>query len=697
METKEEITEFKQGDYIVTLKGDFSITRCAKENYCFKIRFTANDLNPEIDLNGSTKNGNDNLKFNKSSEHLTDWRYATPQEIAEYDRLGKPFDVTTLKPTFEVGKWYKHEDGYYGKLMLKNGEHEYPNEFPCKEYISLKKEYHDTGTYFMLKEMLEGEVPLSEIQQYLPEGHPDKIVHPEYYECLIKILSTPPVKVGQIVKSAGIQSWYISGESGKTDSYSTKLAFEQSFKPSTKEAFDAQNNPELIDHEGITKGTKVKLISCYDHFSNCPGYIFNITFHKNELNNIITIDKIIKVGNEFAYQVQCADGTTFLRRRAFQLIKKETMEEIQEECKRRFPIGSTVKPFSNPIYTITQMDGYLYTIHGNTIWANDGKGHLYRDGQYAELIESPKEEEWIPKVGDWVTVFKVTSKGMDSNNILNKTFQITKPVTNKGAYGLYVTGYKEQFKHLFPLSEGGIYLCDLRKALPHEIPTEITSNDYQNVLDIQVGDIVQCISENKSRFCSDAGNGWQKDLIFLVTKVAEYGNHNVYFGGKNTNGVYSDSIKLVKRKDILPISPEPQIPTNFVLPKKWCVKSDKNTVKTIAEFWDKSLYLNKIYASQSNINYYQDYYWHSHNLASGTPLGKDGGSNHVDKQPQYTEITFEQFQKYVLEKEISTNPQKQTLNYHEKITRIHLNIKSEVLPSEEFVKVKIRTNNRIKI
>jgi len=29
--------------------------------------------------------------------NLTDWRYATEEEAEEYERLGKPYDVTTLK------------------------------------------------------------------------------------------------------------------------------------------------------------------------------------------------------------------------------------------------------------------------------------------------------------------------------------------------------------------------------------------------------------------------------------------------------------------------------------------------------------------------------------------------------------------------------------------------------------------------
>ena len=86
---------FKEGDYIVTLKGDFSSTNCGKENYCFKQRYDAYDINPVVDLNGSRTNGNTQMTFNKKSK-LLDWRYATQKEISHYDQINAPYDVTEI-------------------------------------------------------------------------------------------------------------------------------------------------------------------------------------------------------------------------------------------------------------------------------------------------------------------------------------------------------------------------------------------------------------------------------------------------------------------------------------------------------------------------------------------------------------------------------------------------------------------------
>ncbi len=100
LKPKEMKKEFEKGDYIITLKlEDGFRTDCAKENYCFKIRVSEYEgIYPEIDLVGSASNGNCSLKLDKTYK-LKDWRYATPEEITEYNKQGKPFDVTTLKNT----------------------------------------------------------------------------------------------------------------------------------------------------------------------------------------------------------------------------------------------------------------------------------------------------------------------------------------------------------------------------------------------------------------------------------------------------------------------------------------------------------------------------------------------------------------------------------------------------------------------
>lgn len=90
VETKKEM--FHEGDYIVTLIND---ANCGKVNYCSKQDIDCRYLKPVIDTKGYPNNGNSKFLYTDTSN--TKWRYATPEEAAEYERIGKPYDVTTLQ------------------------------------------------------------------------------------------------------------------------------------------------------------------------------------------------------------------------------------------------------------------------------------------------------------------------------------------------------------------------------------------------------------------------------------------------------------------------------------------------------------------------------------------------------------------------------------------------------------------------
>lgn len=85
---KEEIM-FKKDDYIIPFKHSGG---GIYDNYCFKQREACNHLRPYIDCYNSSNNGHYGIKINNNSN----WRYATKEEIAEYNRIGKPFNVNTL-------------------------------------------------------------------------------------------------------------------------------------------------------------------------------------------------------------------------------------------------------------------------------------------------------------------------------------------------------------------------------------------------------------------------------------------------------------------------------------------------------------------------------------------------------------------------------------------------------------------------
>lgn len=119
-----EKNEFKKGDYIVIVSGrenlDFIVN-----NYCYKQYENHNYLIAEIDNKGLGKTRASGVDFDNTNDR---WRYATPEEIAEYDRLGEPYDVTTLSKKEEsnkslVGRYLKALIDYPQSTSFKKGEY----------------------------------------------------------------------------------------------------------------------------------------------------------------------------------------------------------------------------------------------------------------------------------------------------------------------------------------------------------------------------------------------------------------------------------------------------------------------------------------------------------------------------------------------------------------------------------------------
>lgn len=67
-----------------------------------------------------------------------------------------------------------------------------------------------------------------------------------------------------------------------------------------------------------------------------------------------------------------------------------TIEEAQEECKRRFPIGCKYKSIAGDIFTL-RLDNLTYSIHNDDIYAHLLEGSLYSRGVFAELISLPED------------------------------------------------------------------------------------------------------------------------------------------------------------------------------------------------------------------------------------------------------------------------------------------------------------------
>lgn len=155
--------------------------------------------------------------------------------------------------------------------------------------------------------------------------------------------------------------------------------------------------------------------------------------------------------------------------------KQPSMEELLEEARRRFPIGSTFKLI--PIYP---GDGLKTCKVSNYAWLEgdiDSNGnYLYYKGKWAEIISLPEkiEEEWKPCVGDWVTI-------EDSDKLENGCMGCPKGtfIVVENADENYVQGLLRTDENTFivkisntPFRYWRISNKGVKKAKPHEIPVQ---------------------------------------------------------------------------------------------------------------------------------------------------------------------------------------------------------------------------------
>jgi hypothetical protein len=169
---EEDSNVFPAGSYVVLLAScDVGVKwKGIPINHCYKLEQESNSNHFFInkDTEGSISNG----WYHTPYDSKLKLRAATPEEIAEYKKLGKPFDVTTLEETFQIGRWYQNKNE--SRLFIKP--------------IGIKSEdfkvdvIWSNGTYgdsYLSKNDFKGwnlVDDLSIIQEFLPDGHPDKVV-----------------------------------------------------------------------------------------------------------------------------------------------------------------------------------------------------------------------------------------------------------------------------------------------------------------------------------------------------------------------------------------------------------------------------------------------------------------------------------------------------------------------------------------
>ena len=298
-------------------------------------------------------------------------------------------DFLEEESKFEAGRWYKVGNQYTKFLILQNkssilgSEHIYDNEHHMSKIKS--------GTcIFKLSDNPVLLTDLSEIQEFLPDNHPDKIkieIIPEYVEYIDTKYK------GQIVK---VEEWTIHSfccirfENGQREQ-----PFKHLVKSSTKDAYEAQNKPKQLTVDDLIEGEiyfgkiknggdiifKPKVCELYSNSSNVSIHSFA---KRNNFDQVINIR--LTTNKEKKWLNTCISQDKF--------IPKEDLHLYDDNGLLIWEIGCYYKlNFTDSTSTYIKLSKKIDDrIFGNEYTDSTGKWY------YSEIIWSTKQLKTHEKV-----------------------------------------------------------------------------------------------------------------------------------------------------------------------------------------------------------------------------------------------------------------------------------------------------------
>ena len=278
---------------------------------------------------------------------------------------------------FIPGKWYKwyqknHGNYHYGKVKEINIT---TDNLVMSPWIMQCDNYNYSGTFDLSKAEQIQEISVEEVQEFLPKDHSDKISK----SCINEVENLEFKKGEYIV----ITDYF--------DNFSKDFISNHIYKQRCDSNF--------LQSEHDSKNSKT---------NGWKRYTRNNTHNWR----YATQEEI----QEYERRGKPYDVT--------ELQKKElSMKEIQEECKKRFPIGCTYLTPDESTYVLKD-NSYTYHIIGQTICAHPGGGLLYADGKWATLVSLPEEN--ITEIPEYIECTETREsyfikgniyKVIDSNNL----------------------------------------------------------------------------------------------------------------------------------------------------------------------------------------------------------------------------------------------------------------------------------------
>ncbi len=304
---------------------------------------------------------------------------------------------------FEVGKWYRYKHPHGDYYLKCSKESELPRIY-YEDYINTKESKYNkqSESYFNNEYVTNIEVPVSGIQQYLPEGHPDK--QPKKFKAgdwLIR--EKDGSSANKVTKGNAYQIITVSTNQVTVKNDNGKI---ESFILSN---FRRAKPGEIPQEKWIPKvGDWVQVI-------NNSGEEFILQIKKDNGGTWFYGDKI---GSYYKYKAK--------RKALPHEIPSQEMskEELLARARRLYPPGTRYK----------DVDGrdYVFVVGADNYWVNYELGkdkivsicaaktdrnqssgeYIWRNGKWAEIVEPASAAEMIKESYDWSG--KVSSQSWES-------------------------------------------------------------------------------------------------------------------------------------------------------------------------------------------------------------------------------------------------------------------------------------------
>ena len=412
-EVKESSIEFIPGKWYKFLNGSLKFGKYEKiHNPGNRIKFSEVITSTGIYDNKSTY-----TDLTSNIEPLEDL-----SEIQKYLPNEHPDKVKNFKP--EVGKWYSFNWNYFGKdqiviAKIKKVEEDY-FAVSWRSYLWLDKSYSDSDAYRFKDISNIKELSIKEIQPYLPIGHPDKITSDgfkkgEYIVITDKFYSWTKDFISNHIYKQRKDSTYLQPEYDSLNSI-TNGWLKYSRNNSNNWRYATQEEIDEYERRGKPYDvTELNKQSFPDEGSIEIEYIPKNLMSYLENNNRKSVsgdssynkEKVVIAWNKSSFWfcsvesskpkyskdfIEKIIGKSIYLNTILEAKKELSMKEIQEECKRRFPIGCTFIDTDGDKQVLKE-DSVTYQIKSNMIYAHDCAGCLYKNGKWAELVSLPKQND----------------------------------------------------------------------------------------------------------------------------------------------------------------------------------------------------------------------------------------------------------------------------------------------------------------